>query len=157
MRSRAPAVGAPAPLSIEELYRSEWGVLVRVAYLLTGSEFVAEEMVQDAFVRLQGAQTEIRNPGAYLHTSVVNACRSHRRHRVVVERTVLPRPDDVNLVTNDLMDSLGRLSWRERAVVVLRYYIGFSEVEIADVLECRPGTVRSLSFRALRKLRKELE
>ena len=57
----------------------------------------------------------------------------------------------------ELRDALGRLGERQRAVVVLRYFADLPDVEIAEVLGCRPSTVRSLVRRALRVLRKELE
>ena len=57
----------------------------------------------------------------------------------------------------ELRDALGRLGERQRAVVVLRYFADLPDVKIAEVLGCRPSTVRSLVRRALRVLRKELE
>ncbi len=56
----------------------------------------------------------------------------------------------------ELIDVLKRLSTRQRTAVVLRYYLDLPEDEIAAILECRPGTVRSIVQRALAKLKKEL-
>ena len=56
----------------------------------------------------------------------------------------------------ELLDAVARLPYRQRAVVVLRYYADFSERDIADALGCRPGTVKSLASRALDTLRQEL-
>lgn len=141
---------------LERLYRREWPILVRVAYLLTGSQSVAEEVAQDAFVRLQTASTAVRNPPAYLRTSVVNACRSVHRHRAVVDRHPLPRPEPVMAEFDELSDAIARLTWRQQAVLVLRFHLDLSEAEIADIVGCRPSTVRSLTHRALAALRKEL-
>jgi RNA polymerase sigma factor (sigma-70 family) len=56
-----------------------------------------------------------------------------------------------------LADALAALPSRQRAVLVLRYYVGCSEAEIAAILDCRPGTVKSLASRALASLRGVLE
>ncbi len=141
---------------LEDLYRREWPTLLRVAYLLTGSEAISEELVQDSFVRLQRAGDRVANPGAYVRTSVVNAACSYHRHRAVRDRTVLPRPEPVLAVYDELGDALSKLSWRQHAVVVLRYYLGLTEADIAETIGCRPSTVRSLERRALAVLRKEL-
>ena len=56
----------------------------------------------------------------------------------------------------EVLDLIDRLPSRQRAVLVLRYFEGLSELEIAEVLSCRPGTVKSLAARALSRLREEL-
>ena len=139
-----------------DLYRREWSGLLRVAYLLTSSQPVAEEIVQDAFVALQSTSTVVANPGAYLRTSVVNACRSFHRHRAVVERSPVHRIDPVVAEHDELFDALSDLSWRQQAVLVLRFHVDLPEAEIADILHCRPSTVRSITKRALANLRKAL-
>jgi RNA polymerase sigma factor (sigma-70 family) len=141
---------------IAELYVAEWKPLVHLAYLLTGSRQTAEEIVQDAFVRLQTTRTSVLRPGAYLRTSVVNACRDVHRHRTVVDRTPLPRAEPVVAEHDELFDALARLPWRQQAVLVLRYHLDLPEADIASALGCRPGTVRSLTHRALTSLRKDL-
>ena len=55
-----------------------------------------------------------------------------------------------------LLDVIDALPYRQRAVLVLRYWLDLSEIEIASALDCRPGTVRSLHFRALATLRKDV-
>lgn len=156
MSSETEPVTAGHGDELERLYEREWPGLVRVAYLLTGSDSAAEEIAQDAFVRLQTTSTTVRNPPAYLRTSVVNACNSFHRHRGVVERTPLPRPEQASVEYDELFDALGRLSWRQQAALVLRFHVDLPESEIATVLGCRPSTVRSLTRRALTALRKEL-
>lgn len=69
---------------------------------------------------------------------------------------LLAEPVAVDLGVSDLADAIDGLPVRQRSVLVLRYYCDFSEAEIAAVLGCRPGTVKSLSSRALRRLRKEM-
>ena len=67
-----------------------------------------------------------------------------------------PTPDSLTEWERELDDSLRRLPYEQRAVVVLRYFVGLPEAAIAAALECRPGTVKSRHSRALRALRKEL-
>ncbi len=145
--------------SFEHLYRTQYTPMVRLAFLLVGSSEVAEELVQEAFVRIRGAVAEAASPVAYLRQAVVNACRNHHRHRAVERRsearlvvTAVSEPE-----LDHLADALRRLPDRQRAVLVLRYYLGCSEAEIADALGCRPGTVKSLASRGLGALREVLD
>ena len=152
---QSPVVGI-GRAELEALYVDEWPRLVRVAYLLTNSRHRAEEIAQDAFVRLQSTRSTVRNPGGYLHTSVVNACRDVHRHQGVVDRTPLDRPDAFVDQHDELFDALATLPWKQHAVLVLRFHVDLPENDIASVLGCRPSTVRSLTRRALGALRKEL-
>jgi RNA polymerase sigma factor (sigma-70 family) len=139
------------------LYRREWGPLVRTAFVLVGSESAAEEIVQDAFVALQSTRSHVVNPGAYLRTSVVNACRSVHRHTDVVRKAAI-RPSGPALDHyQELSDALCQLPWRQQAALVLRYHVDLPESEIALLLGCRPTTVRSIIKRGLDALRKEIE
>ena len=154
-----PEVGPPRPdLSpgLELVYEQEWPRLVRVAFLLTGSRSAAEDVVQDAFVRLYAAGSPVRVPAAYVRTAVVNACRDRHRHQAVVARTPLHAPDPVRAEHDEMSDALAKLPWRQQAALVLRYYLDLTETEIATALDCRPTTVRSLIHRGLGRLRKEL-
>jgi RNA polymerase sigma factor (sigma-70 family) len=148
----------PASPSTEELFAHEREALVRLAYLLTGSRAVAEDVVQDAFVQLHRKRAEVRTPGAYLRTSVVNGVRMHHR------RTARERARYADLVplavqpeTTIVLDALGRLSYRQRTVLVLRYYEDRPDEEIAQLIGCRPATVRSLVHRGLAALRKAMQ
>jgi RNA polymerase sigma-70 factor (sigma-E family) len=151
-----------------ELYLAHADGAVRLAYLLTGDRALAEDLVQDAFVRLAGRLVHLRDQSAfdaYLRRTVVNLSNSHFRRRKV-ERAFLesarnavgsqasqaPSAED----REDLWRALGRLSGRQRAAVVLRFYEDRSEREVADILKCRPGTVKSLVSRGLETLRKEI-
>jgi hypothetical protein len=68
--------------SLAGLYRQEYAPMVRLAHLITGSNEVAEDVVQDAFVRMYRNWDRADQPGAYLRTIVVNGCRTwHRRRR----------------------------------------------------------------------------
>ncbi len=144
------------PTSLIDLYRSSYAPMVRLAYLLTGSSALAEEVVQDAFIRIRGRLGSVETPVAYLRAAVVNGSRNHHRH-IEVERRLAPlaaAPEAVEDQIDELGDALAGLPERQRAVLVLRYYQGLSEVEIASLLGCRPGTVKSLAYRGLAGLRK---
>ena len=146
--------GAEADLG--DLFQGSWAELVRLATFLTGSVPAAEDLVQDTFVRLEARRARPDDPLKYLRTSVVNACRSYHRRRLVEHRhrPGLPRPGIDH--PSELWDVLDRLSRRQRTAVVLRYYLDLPEDEIAAVLHCRPSTVRSLVLRGLARLREEL-
>jgi RNA polymerase sigma factor (sigma-70 family) len=142
---------------LDDLFRRSWADLVRLATFLTGSVPTAEDLVQDTFLRF-GARTGAApdDAGRYLRTSVVNACRSYHRRRLLEyrHRPGLPRPDTDS--PGELFDVLGRLTPRQRTALVLRYYLDLPEEEIAATLKCRPSTVRSLILRGLSKMREEL-
>jgi RNA polymerase sigma factor (sigma-70 family) len=131
--------------------------LVRLARLLTGCDAVAEELVHDAFVRLYARPVAPENPGGYLHTVVVNLCRDYlRRGARARQHPVLASLPETPPEIDETWTAICRLPARQRAVVVLRYYQDLPEVEIARLLGCRPGTVKSSLSRALASLRKEL-
>ncbi len=158
VNSRSGAATDDWPAGFDELYGERFLPLVKLAALLTGSLAVAEEIVQDAFVFSRDALGWVDNPAAYLRTAVVNGSRSYHRRRMLARRRQadgLPVSVDPDL--RELADVLALLPSRQRAVLVLRYYADLTELEIADVLRCRPGTVKSLSHRGLERLREMLE
>lgn len=144
-------------------YVERYESTVRLARLLTGESHAAEDIAQDAFVKVYryaaSSRRLIANPAALLRTTTVNLCRTwHTQQRRTTLRMTRHGPDPTSLTVweRELDASLRRLPHDQRAVVVLRYWLGLSESEIADALECRPGTVKSRHARALRTLRKEL-
>jgi RNA polymerase sigma-70 factor (sigma-E family) len=153
-----PYVDGP-DVAFELLYAEAYRPMVRLALLLTGSPAQVEELVQDAFVRVYRQWHRVESPRAYLRQAVVNACWSHRRRRARELRHgpgAAARAATVDPEANLMRDALSRLSDRQRKAVVLRYYEDLSEAEIAAVLGCRPGTVKSLLSRGLARLRREL-
>jgi RNA polymerase sigma factor (sigma-70 family) len=177
------APGPPEASSFGELYLGSFAAMVRLARVLVDSPETAEDLVQDAFVHLHGHWGGVRDPRAYLHRSVVNACRSHHR-RAWRERTRGPRADDADrgrtsttgpgprepgpVVDGDaeqgrsddagvLGAALATLPYRQRAALVLRYYSDLPDAEIAVALGCRPGTVGSLVHRGLERLREVVD
>ncbi len=144
--------------SFIELYEETFAPMVRLAVALTGSEALAEDLVHDAFVRVHARWSAVESPHAYLRAAVVNACRSAsrraRRERFVTQPPPAP---DVGLGADELFDALARLPYRQRAALVLQFYEGLQQAEIADLLGCREGTVASLVHRALEQLRRVIE
>ena len=153
----APREATSWPPAFIDLYRTRYLPMVRLAFLLTGSNPLAEEVVQDAFVRVRGALERVDNPAAYLRTTVVNGCANLRRRQAVERRHLFHPIVGAEAEGDHLLDALARLPERQRAVLVLRYYEGMSEREIATALACRPGTVKSTAARALAELRKVIE
>jgi RNA polymerase sigma-70 factor (sigma-E family) len=151
---------------IEALYRAFAPDAVRLAFLLTGDSMLAEDLSQDAFVRVLGRFRNLRNRDAfwwYLRKAVVNLSRSYFRRRKV-ERAYLERqrrqaagpasadPSDRHVLVQALLG----LRAGQRAAVVLRYFEDLTESQTADVLGWPVGTVKSTVSRALDRLQKEL-
>jgi RNA polymerase sigma-70 factor (sigma-E family) len=141
----------------ERLYHECYRPSVRLAHLLTGSNAIAEEIVQEAFVRVHERYEALKVPAAYLRTVVTNLSRSHLR-RVRRERRLVPERAGVELPPeiDETWKAVVALPFDQRAVLVLRYYADLTEAEVASVLNCRVGTVKSRHHRALTKLRQEL-
>ena len=145
-------------LQDEEFLRSVWPDLVGLGRLLTGSRQRGEDLAQEAILGML-RKAPVDQPRAYLRRSIINLSINdgrretrERRHLHTVREQVVPAPE-----VDDLWPLVVALPARQRAVLVLRYYEDLSEAEIARVLDCRPGTVKSLAARALAALRQELE
>jgi RNA polymerase sigma-70 factor (sigma-E family) len=139
--------------------------VLRFAYLLVWDGSLAEDLVQSALVKLHRhwGRPDIRDTDAYVRRIVLNEFLSWRRRRSNREQ---PSPaaeassDDFTdqVVERDLVwQAMGRLPRRQRAVLVLRWYEGRPDVEIAALLGCALPTVRSLSARGLDALRHDPE
>ena len=144
-------------LSFIELYHESFGSMVRLAFALTGSRAGAEDLVQDVFVRVHAKWSRVQEPRAYLKRSVVNACSSAQRRRARERHALQAVESSVELGADELFDALERLPYRQRAAIVLRFYEGMPDAEIAAALGCRVGTVASLVHRGLAELRKVIK
>lgn len=133
--------------------------LLRFGHGLTGDPRLAEELVQQALVSTWGRWSKIKHdqPHAYVRRAMVHSHTSWWRRA----RREMPLPDwydradaptGVVEERDRTMAALRRLPPRQRAVIVLRYYEDLSEAEIAVVLGCSAGTVKSHASRALRTL-----
>lgn len=155
-----------APRGIDGLYQAHIRNAVRLAYLMTGDVATAQDIAQDAFLRAASRLGAMRAPdrfGGYLRQTVVREVlmrrRSEGRERKRMEGNArLDRAEDCFASVEqhlDLVAGLSQLPARQRAVIVLRYWQDLPESEIARVLRCRPGTVKSSLSRALATLREQ--
>lgn len=143
--------------SFESTYRSLWAPLVRLAWAMTGSRAVAEDIVQEVFLRAEPVWAEVASPRAYLRASVVNAVRSRQRRRLLELRHRPPGREATHIPEMDeLWPVLIRLPARQRDALALRYYEDLSLEEVARLLGCPLGTAKSLVHRGLAALRREL-
>lgn len=147
-------VGGATPVTFSELYEQQFLPLVRLGTLLTGRTEVARDVVQDAFVKLHVRWSNVREPLPYVRRSVVNGCHSYHRRRLRRgDESLGGRDAAAALDVDHTLATLGVLTPRERACVVLKYYEDRTEQEIADLVGCRPGSVGPTVHRALAKLR----
>jgi RNA polymerase sigma-70 factor (sigma-E family) len=159
--------------TIAALFRDHHGELVRLALLMVGDLPTAEDAVQDVYASLHTRRSKIaaiEAPLPYVRAAVLNGCRSVLRRRAIARRAgVLHRasqPDDalasaeseviLSEDRREVLAALARLPVRRREVLVLRFYLGLSEAEIAAVLGISPGTVKSTAARALASLARDL-
>ncbi len=157
------------PLTLEDLYRQHRMRLVRLAILLVDEAATAEDVVQEAFTGLHRNWSGLRDEAAalgYLRTAVVNGSRSVLRRRKTARGYVPPHQanarsaESLAMLTTEhqaVVVALGRLPPRQREVLVLRYYGGMSEAEIAAATGVSRGTVKSSASRALDALQRMLE
>lgn len=144
------------PADFEALYRANYRKLVQLAYLLTQSSETADDLVQDVFARVLPRWQRLDDPVPYLRRSVVNAANSWRR-RLRLERLRSSNVEETaSLQADELFDILGELPPRQRSAVVLRFYEGLNDAEVASLLGCRPGTVASLVHRAFDRMRQAM-
>lgn len=143
---------------LEELYRAQWAPMVRLAWLMGGRRDEAEDIVHDAFVQLEPRWSSVTNPAAYLRQTVVNGVRTRQRrdgmerryHFWQAEHSIDPADyEDLGAIVDELPD-------RQRHVLVLRYYLDLTLAEIAELLGCPVGTVKSLIHRGLANVREKV-
>jgi RNA polymerase sigma factor (sigma-70 family) len=154
-RPTAPDLRVVETLTFEDVYRRHYDRMVRVAYALTGSNETAEDVVQDAYTKLYARFDDLDDAVPYLYRMVVNGCRERHRHQQVVQRfqhlftpsLVAPTEADETLA------ALTRLAPRRRAAIVLRYYADLPLADVAEVLDIKVGTLKSMLHRALNELK----
>ncbi len=152
-----PTKGVSVLKTFEDAYQSELAKMVRLATYILSSNTRAEEVVQEAFIKLHGDWAEVDNPAGYLRTAVVNRCRDSLRRQKVKDRYVsLAAPVSQSSDVTYLLDVLEKLKPKRRLVVVLKFYGGYSLREIAEITGFPEGTVRSNLHRGLQQLEEEL-
>jgi RNA polymerase sigma-70 factor (sigma-E family) len=149
-----------------DFVRDRAPALYRYGFVLTGNAHDADDLVQDALIRLRGAWSRVErqdDPTGYVRTTMARLHISKwRRHRREVLTSAVPDGSvtDAGLARIDATDTtiwnlLALLPPRQRAVIVLRFYEHMTDDEIATTLGVSRGTIRSQASRALEKLRAE--
>ena len=142
------------------LVESDGAALLRFAYLLCRDAGRAEDLVQDALVRMMRVRSSVDAPAAYARRVIVNEYLSWRRRFSSTERIGTEGLDAGSADPSDAVADrelvwrlIGSLPPRSRAVLVLRYYEDLPDAEIAACLGCADATVRSIAARAFAQLR----
>ena len=142
-----------------ELYRVCGPDALRLAYVMTGNRDAAEDVTQDAFVRVGRKIFGLKDPEherAYLFRTVINLCRSRgrklQRERAAVAR-IQPQAHTSPLETDETWRRLLTLPPRQRAALFFRYYLDQSETSSAEALNCSTSALKSLVNRGLKALR----
>jgi RNA polymerase sigma-70 factor (sigma-E family) len=168
-----PVIAEPqtqiAQIDLHSLYTAHWRYLVRLAVLLVDDVASAEDVVQDAFVALHRRSGALRDPDAalaYLRASVLNLSRSVLRRRQVARKHLkVAEPEATAAADHDvLVRDEHRATWaavralprHQREVLILRYWSGLSEREIAQTLGISPGSVKSAASRGMATLQRVL-
>ncbi len=156
----------------DELYARHIDRVYHVAYRLVGNADAAQDICQEAFIRVYRNLGRFRFEAKFttwLYTIVLNLARSHHRGKrndpVDEIPANLPGSDGRDMIDNIALKQkklavkrkIKELPPREREALVLRHYEGLSCKEAAEIMACAPETVRTLSFFAVRKLREALK
>jgi len=151
-------------VTFEEYAEARLNALLRYAIMLTGDRELGQDIVQDVMIRAHGRWQQIEScdmPERYLRRAIVNAYVSWRRRWSVRNLVSFSSPPDrpapesahEDLEPSELWHRMSSLPPRQRAVVVLRFYEGFTDIEIGELMGCTVSTVRSQMSRALARLR----
>ena len=157
---------AAGDAEFEEFVRASWQRLGRAAYALTGNWHEAEDLVQSVLERTYARWSKVghEDPVAYVRRALVHAYVDGWRRRARIRMDPTDTPPETAVTGGldgmdgaehrvDLMRLLAELTDRERAMVVLRYYLDSSVEEVAAELGCSVGTVKSTCSRAMQRLR----
>ena len=159
----------PTPeADFEEFVRASGLGLLRLAVLLAGETAAGEDLLQSVLATMYGQWAKGRppdSPEAYARKALAHAAqRVWRRRRTRLETLVAEPPEvstserlDDPALRAVLLTALRQLSARQRAVVALRYFDDYSEADVAELLGCRIGTVKSHAHRGLLNLRRNPE
>lgn len=151
---------------LAELYTAHSKSAAKLALFLTGDEQVAQDITQEAFVRVGARFTRLRDPdnaSGYLYRTIQNLARGHarslRQQSQLKQRLGTQRPHlSTDLTPKDeLWRLLLALPLRQRTAVFLRYYLDLSETDAARVLDCSVPAMKSLTHRAIDNLRRQGE
>jgi RNA polymerase sigma-70 factor (sigma-E family) len=162
--SSKPDAGSAVTILYDRHYRS----LVRLAALLVQDIDAAEALVQDSFIAMHSAWRRLADTDralAYLHQAVVTRSRSALRHRLAAGKilpALVPATSGASpaalteLERSALVLALQTLPPRQREALVLTYYAGLPDAQIASAMRVSPGAVNSHTAQAMSSLRAEL-
>jgi len=163
--SAAPTADVDADELVAELFTAESRSLVRLARVFCDDRNAAEDLVQEAFIRLHRSARSIRDLSrapAFLRSIVINLARDHNRRGLMSlrHRGAMQQPEStpgfedeaVARADRETMDALRTLPDRQRTCLVLRYYLDLSEREIADTLGISANSVKTHTRRGLAAL-----
>jgi RNA polymerase sigma factor (sigma-70 family) len=156
--------GREEPLVFEAFFEDEHVGLFRALWLVTRNRHEAEEIMQDAFLRIWERWPQVAalpDPQGYLYRTAMNVFRSRaRRARVALRRAVRQLPHDDGLAAVEdreaVVRALAPLTARQRAAVVLVDVLGLTSEQAGEALRIRPVTVRVLAARGREVLRREM-
>lgn len=160
---------APAPASFDDFVVAHGESLLRTAYLVALDDGDAEDLVQECLLKLAQRWKQVSKmdqPLAYARQVLVNLAvrsskkRSRRRAELdteLVEGGAMSEALELLGVREELLGAMRQLTPRQRTVLVLRYFHDLSETQIAEMLGCSVGTVRSTTSRSLAQLRLVVE
>lgn len=153
--------------SFADIFSAHHRDLLRLAWLLTGDEHLAEDVVADAFAKVYRPwrQGRVDNVGGYLRTAVVNRVNSGFRRRALerreASRATVERTQDspeANAADRDeIWQALRQLPRGQRTAIVLRYWDDMTEAQAAEVMGVTVGTVKSQSAKGLSRIRHLLQ
>ena len=160
MRIRVSSVDAEQEFS--EFY-AEWRDPIRRALALAiGDVNLADDAIDEAMTRALASWTKIRTydrPEGWVYRVGLNWLRGlfrKRRYEILTHLDPDPSPTGTPLPDVDVIQAVGRLSWRLRSIVVARYYLDWSTADVADAFGIPEGTVKSRLSRALTRLARDL-
>jgi RNA polymerase sigma-70 factor (ECF subfamily) len=150
------------PLELENAFREHYGMVFRTAYRITGNVADAEDVLQAVFLRLMRRAPDaavLENQESYLRRAAINAAldviRSRQADRTVELTMDVPR-EDMSELRRALARALGQLDTRSAEVFTLRFMEGFTNGEIAKMLQISQVLVAVIVHRTRKQLRKEL-
>ena len=158
---RLPRDHLDAPASFDSFFEEEHERLYKALYFVTGNRQDAEELMQDAFLKLWerwDSIDELEDPTGYLFRIGLNAFRMRRRRTLMSVRKLVPLPEardpfsDVDMRT-DVRAMLLVLSPRQRAALLLVDLLGYPSEQAARIMHVAPSTVRALATKGRQALR----
>lgn len=156
-----------ADARLADLYAVHAASAARLAFFLTGDREEAQDIAQEAFVRVGGRLMTLRDPdnaAGYLYRTITNLSRGHgrwlQRNKAALHHPILSQsheaPQDLG-TQHEMWQTLMKLPLRQRTALFLRYYLDLSEADSARALDCSVEAMKSLTHRAIEALRKHMK